>query len=264
MLWVVLMFWHNTWITLGIKLQLCRHNQIISHVSEWLHLCVFLPVIIVRDLPWSWWWGHQWVQVCHLLPSEAATLVWNDKGVSLILFSTSSCFFFVMLSNILVIIFHLDCNSTLFDIIFKSIIHRNKGIHHQQFVEWKTVVSSQYSPMQLWSIEKTVMNLNGGSRKWSVTLKENPLHSAPNVSLKKQNKKICFQCVFMGVDVSHGAFLSPVRRLPFLSKTWTGATCASPFATAHRRTVSTNVAVWIISFADDQLHNWLLIYPLWI
>lgn len=197
MLWVVLMFWHNTWITLGIKLQQCRHNQIISHVSEWLHLCVFLPVIIVRDLPWSWWWGHQWVQVCHLLPSEAATLVWNDKGVSLIIFSTSSCFFFVMLSNILVIIFHLDCNSTLFDIIFKSIIHRNKGIHHQQFVEWKTVVSSQYSPMQLWSIEKTVMNLNGGSRKWSVTLKGNPLHSAPNVSLKKQKKNLFSVCLWV-------------------------------------------------------------------
>ena len=40
----------------------------------------------------------------------------------------------------------------------------------------------------------------------------------------------------------------PHLRLLFLLRTWTGATCGSPSATARRRTVSTNVSMRAISF----------------
>lgn len=47
------------------------------------HLACCLSPGIECDLPWSWRkWDH-WVQVYHLLPSEAATLVWDNKGMLL-------------------------------------------------------------------------------------------------------------------------------------------------------------------------------------
>lgn len=103
-----------------------------------------------------------------------------------------------------------------------------------------------FSPPQIMLLQTTtVFNQFLCNRKFLV-------HSAPVLQL--------FESVSMVIDVSLSLSV-PYLRLLFLLKMWTVATYGSRFATAHRRTVSTNVSMWIISFADDQLHNWLLIYP---
>lgn len=81
-----LKFWltHNRWTVINNAPKI-----IFSH----FHLACVLSPDIECDLPWSWRKWDQWVQVYHLLPSEAAALVWDNKGMPLCSFIefTSCC-----------------------------------------------------------------------------------------------------------------------------------------------------------------------------
>lgn len=83
---------------------------------------IFVFVYVLEcHLSWGWRWGDQWVQVCHLLPSKAATLVWNGEGVSLSLLPCPHKFSFIILqSQIWVFSPTLTVEKTLW---YNSLIH---------------------------------------------------------------------------------------------------------------------------------------------
>lgn len=140
----VLMFWKSDnsstimILPLWMNIQLCQYNQITSRILWSVH---FLSLYLECDLPWSWRRRDQWVQVCHLLPSEAATLVWNNKGVSL-----SPYFYLLTISSWLSPVISLVTAIPPFDIILKSIIHHNTGFHHQQSIEWRLWCMVDFHP----------------------------------------------------------------------------------------------------------------------
>lgn len=95
-----------------------------------------------RDLSWSWRRGYQWVQVRHLLPSEAASLVWNNKSTSV---SPYLCFIFFSC-----FILQPDWNAALW-LILKCVIYHATSV---TFGRMRSVLRVKYLPMRLWNVER--------------------------------------------------------------------------------------------------------------